>query len=152
MLEMAGISKRFPGVTALDSVGFSVGSGEVVALVGENGAGKSTLMKILAGIHRPDEGTIQLGGQTVSIRSPKESAHLGIGIIHQELEVIDTLDVGGNIFLGRVPEWGGPLRLMDRGRIYSDTRVLLERLGLNVAPTDLLSTLSTAQQQMVEIA
>src|SRR4029078_10093827 len=118
MLEMAGISKRFPGVTALDSVGFSVAAGEVVALVGENGAGKSTLMKILAGIHRPDSGTIQLNGQAVSIRSPRESALLGIGIIHQELEVIDTLDVAGNIFLGREPEWGGPLRLIDRRRIY----------------------------------
>jgi ribose transport system ATP-binding protein len=152
MLEMAGISKRFPGVTALDSVGFSVGPGEVVALVGENGAGKSTLMKILAGIHRPDSGTIQLGGQQVAIRSPRESAHLGIGIIHQELEVIDTLDVAGNIFLGREPVWGGPLRLIDRGRIHSETQTLLNRLGLNISPSELLSTLSTAQQQMVEIA
>ena len=152
MLEMAGISKRFPGVTALDSVGLSVASGEVVALVGENGAGKSTLMKILAGIHRPDGGTIQLGGQTVSIRSPRESAHLGIGIIHQELEVIDTLDVAGNIFLGREPEWGGPLRLIDRARIHSETQVLLNRLALNISPSDLLGNLSTAQQQMVEIA
>ena len=152
MLEMAAISKRFPGVTALDSVEFSVGPGEVVALVGENGAGKSTLMKILAGIHRPDSVTIQLGGQTVSIRSPRESAHLGIGIIHQELEVIDTLDVAGNVFLGREPAWGGPLRLIDRRRIYSETQEFLKRLGLNVSPSALLGTLSTAQQQMVEIA
>jgi ribose transport system ATP-binding protein len=152
MLEMAAISKRFPGVTALDSVGFSVGPGEVVALVGENGAGKSTLMKILAGIHRPDSGTIQLRGHPVAIRSPRESAHLGIGIIHQELEVIDTLDVAGNIYLGREPVWGGPLCLIDRGRIYSETQALLNRLGLNISPSELLSKLSTAQQQMVEIA
>jgi ribose transport system ATP-binding protein len=152
MLEMTGISKRFPGVTALESVEFSVGTGEVVALVGENGAGKSTLMKILAGIHRPDSGTIQVGGQSVSIRSPKESAGLGIGIIHQELEVIDTLDVAGNIFLGREPEWAGPLRLIDRGRIQSEARLLLKRLGMEVSPSTLLGTLSTAHQQMVEIA
>jgi ribose transport system ATP-binding protein len=152
MLEMAGISKRFPGVTALDSVDFSVATGEVVALVGENGAGKSTLMKILAGIHRPDSGTIQLSGQAVTIRSPKESAHLGIGIIHQELEVIDTLDVAANIFLGREPEWGGPLRLIDRRRIHSETNVFLKQLGLDLSPSTLLGTLSTAQQQMVEIA
>jgi ribose transport system ATP-binding protein len=151
MLEMAGISKRFPGVTALDSVGFSVGPGEVVALVGENGAGKSTLMKILAGIHRPDSGTIQLGGQAVAIRSPRESAHLGIGIIHQELEVIDTLDVAGNIFLGREPVWGGPLRLIDRGRIHSETQALLNRLGLNISPSELLSALSTAQRARILI-
>jgi ribose transport system ATP-binding protein len=109
-------------------------------------------MKILAGIHRPDSGTIQLGGRPVAIRSPRESALLGIGIIHQELEVIDTLDVAGNIFLGREPEWGGPLRLLDRGRMNTDTKALLKRLGLNVPPSELLSELSTAQQQMVEIA
>ncbi len=152
MLEMTGISKRFPGVTALESVEFSVAPGEVVALVGENGAGKSTLMKILAGIHRPDSGEIRLWGQSSSIRSPRESAHLGIGIIHQELEVIDTLDVAGNIFLGREPEWGGPFRLIDRRRIYSDTEALLRQVGLNVRPSALLGELSTAQQQLVEIA
>ena len=107
MLEMSGISKRFPGVTALDSVKLSVGRGEVVALVGENGAGKSTLMKILAGIYRPDSGTIHFHGKPVSIRSPRESSQFGIGIIHQELEVIDTLDVAANIFLGREPTWAG---------------------------------------------
>lgn len=152
MLEMTGISKRFPGVTALESVEFSVAAGEVVALVGENGAGKSTLMKILAGIHLPDSGTIRLRGEPVSIRSPKESAHLGIGIIHQELEVIDTLDVAGNIFLGREPEYGGRLRLIDRRRIYAETGAFLKQVGLDVSPSTLLGTLSTAQKQLVEIA
>ncbi len=125
MLEMSGISKRFPGVTALDSVKLSVGRGEVVALVGENGAGKSTLMKILAGIHRPDSGTIHFHGKPVSIRSPRESSQLGIGIIHQELEVIDTLDVAANIFLGREPTWAGPCdwwigrgSILRRGRFW----------------------------------
>jgi ribose transport system ATP-binding protein len=152
MLEMTGISKRFPGVTALESVSLSVSPGEVVALVGENGAGKSTLMKILAGIHQPDAGTIRVDGSLVSLRSPKESSHLGIGIIHQELEVIDTLDVAANIFLGREPLWGGPLRLIDRAKIQAETQIYLKRVGLDVSPSTLLGTLSTAQQQMVEIA
>jgi ribose transport system ATP-binding protein len=152
VLQMTGISKRFPGVVALDDVEFSVDAAEVVALVGENGAGKSTLMKILAGIHQPDSGVIHVEGTPVSIRSPREAARLGVGVIHQELEVIDTLDVAGNIFLGREPAWGGPLRFLDRKKIYSDTERCLARIGLDVAPTTLLQTLSAAQQQLVEIA
>src|SRR4030095_4541031 len=152
MLEMSGISKRFPGVTALDSVELSVGRGEVVALVGENGAGKSTLMKILASIYRPDSGTIHFHGKPVSIRSPRESSQLGIGIIHQELEVIDTLDVAANIFLGREPTWAGALKLVDRPRINSQARQVLARVGMDIAPEALLRTLSTAQRQLVEIA
>src|SRR5262245_53926122 len=152
MLQMSGISKTFPGVTALDAVNFSVGDGEVVALVGENGAGKSTLIKILAGIYKPDSGSIVLRGSKVSIHSPRESAQLGIGIIHQELEVIDTLDAAGNIFLGREPSWAGPLRLIDRKKIYAETRRLLERVGLDVAPDIPLRLLSAAQKQLVEIA
>src|SRR6202162_6321579 len=108
LLTMTGISKRFPGVIALDSVALDAARGEVVALVGENGAGKSTLMKILAGIYQPDSGTIHIEGQPVLFRSPREAASHGIGIIHQELELIDTLDIAANIFLGREPAWGGP--------------------------------------------
>ena len=115
-LQMTGISKRFPGVTALDSVDLDVARGEVVALVGENGAGKSTLMKILAGIHQPDAGTIRINNETVVIRSPRDSARYGIGIIHQELEVIDSLDIAGNIFLGREPTFG-PFRCCSSRRI-----------------------------------
>jgi ribose transport system ATP-binding protein len=149
---MSGISKRFPGVTALDSVQFSVRRGEVVALIGENGAGKSTLMKILAGIYKPDSGTILLHNQPTLIRSPRESSQLAIGIIHQELEVIDTLDVAANIFLGREPTWAGPLRLVNRKTIYSEARAILSRIGLNVSPDVQLRNLSTAQKQLVEIA
>jgi ribose transport system ATP-binding protein len=152
MLEMTGVSKRFPGVVALDTVHLSVGPGEVVALVGENGAGKSTLMKILAGIYKPDSGTVALDGRPTVIRSPREASALGIGIIHQELEVIDTLDAAANIFLGREPTWAGPLRLVDRGKIYSQTRAFLLRVGLDVPPNTLLRNLSTAQKQLVEIA
>jgi len=152
MLEMSGVSKTFPGVRALDSVSFSVQRGEVVALVGENGAGKSTLMKILAGIYKPDAGKILFEGREVTIRSPRESAQLGVGVIHQELEIIDTLDAAGNIFLGREPRWAGPLRLLDRSRIYAEAQRVLNRAGLEV-PADIpLRRFSTAQKQLVEIA
>jgi ribose transport system ATP-binding protein len=150
-LQMSGISKRFPGVTALDGVDLDVARGEVVALVGENGAGKSTLMKILAGIHQPDSGTIRINGEPVVIRSPRESARHGIGIIHQELEVIDSLDIAGNVFLGREPT-RGPLRFIDRKKIDADTIAVLARLNLRLSPRTLVRNLSTAHQQMVEIA
>lgn len=149
---MSGISKQFPGVVALDSVSLDVQPAEVVGLVGENGAGKSTLMKILAGIYRPDSGEIRLNGRTVSIRSPGEAAQFGIGVIHQELELIDNLDVAGNVFLGREPASWGPFRLINRRRIYEDTETCLFRVGLNLSPRMPLSRLSMAQQQLVEIA
>ncbi|HEY9466768.1 MAG TPA: ATP-binding cassette domain-containing protein, partial [Vicinamibacterales bacterium] len=90
---MSAVSKQFPGVTALARVDFHVAAGEVVGLVGENGAGKSTLMKILGGIHRADSGTIAIEGVRVVMHGPADAARLGIGIIHQEREVIETLDV-----------------------------------------------------------
>ncbi|HET9217250.1 MAG TPA: sugar ABC transporter ATP-binding protein, partial [Terriglobia bacterium] len=152
MLEMFGICKKFPGVTALDSVDFAASRGEVVALVGENGAGKSTLMKSLAGIHRPDSGTINLEGKPVLLHSPADAAALGIGTVHQELEVIETLDVAANVFLGREPTWGGPLRLVDRKRIRSDAEKFLARVGFSGNPETPVRALSTAQKQLVEIA
>jgi ribose transport system ATP-binding protein len=149
---MSGISKRFPGVVALDDVAFEIGAGEIVALVGENGAGKSTLMKILAGLHRPDHGTIRLDGRDVTMHAPEDAARLGIAVIHQELEVIDNLDVAGNVFLGREPVYGGVLRLLDRRRLYDDTRAHLQRLGTTLEPHTPVRMLSTAQQQLVAIA
>jgi ribose transport system ATP-binding protein len=149
---MTGISKRFPGVVALDGVAFDMQAGEIVALVGENGAGKSTLMKILAGLHRPDAGEIRLEGRLVTIHAPADAARLGIGVIHQELEVIDNLDVAGNVFLGREPVWGGPLRLIDRRTMYARTHEYLSRLGVDLPSRAPLEELSTAQQQLVAIA
>ncbi len=151
-LEMKGIGKRFPGVVALDKVELSVSPGEVVALIGENGAGKSTLMKVLGGVYQPDEGTILIAGRPVRINSVAGAIRLGIGFIHQELNVFDNLDVAGNVFLGREPRRGGFLRLIDRAQMYADTRAYLERLGLDVPPDTPLARLSIAQQQMVEIA
>jgi ribose transport system ATP-binding protein len=149
---MRAISKRFPGVVALDAVDFDLAGGEIVGLVGENGAGKSTLMKILAGIHRPDAGEIRLDGAPFVMHAPADAARSGIGVIHQELEVIDTLDVAGNVFLGREPRKGGLLRLIDRRAMDVETERQLERIGVRLAPRTPMRQLSTAQQQLVAIA
>ena len=148
---MTAISKRFPGVVALDGVDFEVSAGEIVALVGENGAGKSTLMKILAGIHRADSGEIRFDGTLVSLHNPPDAARLGIGVIHQQLEVIDTLDVAGNVFLGHEPR-RGPLRLLDHQRMRDGARRALARIGANIGPDTPLRRLSTAERQFVAIA
>jgi ribose transport system ATP-binding protein len=149
---MEGISKRFPGVVALDQVGLTVGTGEIVALIGENGAGKSTLMKILGGAISRDAGTIKIDGQPVEIRSPREAGALGIEFIHQELSVLENLDVGANIFLRREPTTGSFLKLIDRKRVYRESDQILRKVGLDIPSRTLLSQLSIAQQQLVEIA
>ena len=149
---MRAIAKHFPGVVALDQVNFEIARGEIVALVGENGAGKSTLMKIVAGVHRPDSGEIRLDGAAVTIDGPGGATRFGIAVIYQELEMIDTLDVAGNIFLGREPRRAGPLRLLDRGRMEQLATQLLSRIGAAIAPRTSVSRLSTAQQQLVAIA
>ena len=149
---MKGVSKRFPGVITLNHVDFAVYPGEVVALIGKNGAGKSTLMKILGGLHRADQGEIRINGQAVEIRNVAESLHLGISLIHQELNNLANLDVAGNIFLGREPLTGGFLRLIDRRKIAEESRAYLKQVGLQISPTTPLSALSIAQQQLVEIA
>lgn len=149
---MEGISKRFPGVVALDQVSLTVGTGEIVALIGENGAGKSTLMKILGGAVSRDTGTIKINGQPVEIPSPREASALGIEFIHQELSVLDNLDVGANIFLRREPTTGGFLKLIDRKRVYRESDQILRKVGLDISSRTPLSQLSIAQQQLVEIA
>src|SRR5688572_16847695 len=111
LLQLQHISKRFGGVVALDDVSLSVGAGEVIALIGENGAGKSTLMKILGGVYAPDAGNIRIGGTDVRLRGVADSVKQGVGFVHQELNNLDNLDVAGNLFLGREPLRGGPLRL-----------------------------------------
>jgi len=149
---MRAIAKRFPGVVALDQVDFDVERGELVALVGENGAGKSTLMKILAGIHRPDAGEIHLDGVPVTLAKPAAATRLGIAVIHQELEMIDAIDVAGNIFLGREPYRAGPLRLLDRRRMEEQSARHLSRIGAAISPRAIAGRLSTAQQRLVAIA
>src|SRR5438132_6683388 len=148
---MQGISKRFPGVVALDNVSLEVGKGEAVGLVGENGAGKSTLMKILGGVHQPDGGELRVEGQPAIIQNVTDAMRLGIAFIHQELNVLDNLDVAANVFLGREPLLG-PFHLIDRTKIEADTEPYLRRLGLNISSRTPLERLSIAQRQMVEIA
>lgn len=152
ILEMREISKRFPGVIALDSVNLEIYPSEIVALAGENGAGKSTLMKILGGIYQPDGGKIHINGEETLIHSVSDSINKGIGFIHQELNVLDNLNIAENVFLGREPTWGGPLNLVNRQRMHAETVIYLERLGLNVSSQTSVADLPIAQQQMVEIA
>jgi ribose transport system ATP-binding protein len=152
ILEMIEISKRFPGVVALDKVTLNVDTGEIVALIGENGAGKSTLMKILGGAISRDSGTVRLDGKPVEIRSPREASGLGIEFIHQELSVLDNLDVAANIFLRREATKGGFLKLIDRRRLHFEADALLRKLGLDLSSRTPVNRLSIAQQQLVEIA
>jgi ribose transport system ATP-binding protein len=152
LVSMREITKRFPGVLALDGVSMDVYPGEVLALTGENGAGKSTLMKILSGIYPADSGRIEFNGSEESIRSVADARRLGIALIHQELMLAPNLDVAGNIFLGaehRKP--GFPPRLDSRS-MHGAAEKLLARVGLSVPSSTLVRNLKTGQQQMVEIA
>ncbi|MDH6262729.1 sugar ABC transporter ATP-binding protein [Bradyrhizobium sp. BR13661] len=150
-LELIDISKSYPGVVALDHVGLAVSPGEVIALIGENGAGKSTLMKVLGGVVEPSGGSIRVDGTERSALTVAEAIAAGIAFVHQELNLFDNLDVAGNVFIGREPVHGGPLRLIDRKALYARTQPLLDRLGADFAPDAPLADLSLAQRQLVEI-
>ena len=150
VLEVRGVSKRFPGVLALDKVCLSLGKGEIVAVLGENGAGKSTLMKILAGVQRADSGQIQMDGADVRIHSVEDALNHGVALIHQELNLADNLDVGANIFLGREPRRASGL--IDKRRIEAEASKYLKQVGLDIDPNLLVSRLTIGRQQMVEIA
>lgn len=149
LLEMEGITKRFPGVTALDSVDFELEKGEVHVLLGENGAGKSTLIKMLSGAYQPDEGEILLDGEKVDISSAMDAQKLGISTIYQEFNLIPQLTVTENVFLGRQPR---RLGFINRRKMREDTRALLERMKVRVDPDSRVESLGVAQRQMVEIA
>ena len=152
VLQLRDVHKRFPGVHALRGVSLDVGAGEVVALLGENGAGKSTLMKIVGGVEQPDSGAILIDGAPVVVRDVQTAAAQGIAFIHQELNLVDNLDVAANVLLGREPTRWGALRLVDRPRMRAEVRPYLDRLGLDVSPDTPMTALSIAQQQLVEIA
>jgi len=153
ILEARAVRKEFPGVLALDGVSLRLDIGEVLAVVGENGAGKSTLMKIVAGVYQPDAGEILINGQPVTLPDVSAAMRAGVSLIHQELNLAENLSVGANLFLGREPEKGGFLRLIDREKIETESGKLLARVGL---PTDMVnvavSTLAPGQKQLVEIA
>jgi ABC-type sugar transport system ATPase subunit len=151
LLEVQHITKRFPGVLALDDVSLKFMPGEVHAVVGENGAGKSTLMKILAGAYIPDAGEIFLSGEKVSFAHPKEAQEKGISIIYQEFNLLPERTVAHNIFLGREPSKFG---VIDIRRMNKEAEDVLREIGVEkmISPTSLASSLSVAEQQLVEIA
>ena len=150
-LELIDVRKTYPGVVALDGVTLSVSEGEVIGLVGENGAGKSTLMKVLGGVIAPDEGRIRVDGTDRRSLTVQESIAAGVAFVHQELNLFDNLDVAANVFIGREPLHGGPLKLIDRRRLTDQVRPLLHRIGADFGPDALVADLSLAQQQLVEI-
>jgi ribose transport system ATP-binding protein len=139
-------------VHALRGVNLDVDAGEVVALLGENGAGKSTLMKIVGGVEQPDSGEMLVAGEPVVLPDVHTATALGIAFIHQELNLLDNLDVAGNVLLGREPTRWGALRLIDRTKMRAAVRPYLQQLGLDVSPDTAMAALSIAQQQLVEIA
>jgi L-arabinose transport system ATP-binding protein len=147
-LRLTGITKRFPGVRALDNVTFSAEPGTIHALVGENGAGKSTLLKILGGIYQPDAGSLFLGGLERRFQSAAESIAAGIATIHQELHYVPNLTIAENLLLGHLPNHYGYFR---RGDAIRTAGGHLHRMGVNLDPRRKLKTLSIAQRQMVEI-
>lgn len=151
LMEVRNISKRFPGVVALDDVSLQFYSGEVHAVVGENGAGKSTLMKIISGAYTADSGEIYLSGKRVSFAHPVEAQRRGISIIYQEFNLLPERTVAHNIFLGRESSKAGTL---DIRRMNKDAVKVLKYLGVDemISPTALVSSLSVAKQQLVEIA
>ncbi|GAA1714920.1 sugar ABC transporter ATP-binding protein [Kribbella yunnanensis] len=149
LFEASEIVKVFPGVRALDGVTLSLEAGSVHALLGENGAGKSTLIKVVTGLYRPDGGRLLLDGREVSFGSPHESAAAGIGVVHQERNLIPGFTVGENILLQKLPTNRG---LVDRSAIRSEAARWLAELELDIDPDQPVTELSVAQAQLVEIA
>ena len=154
LLEMRGVCKSFPGVKALDHVQLQLRPGTVHALMGENGAGKSTLMKCMFGIYKMDEGEIFFNGEKVTIRDPIEALHMGIAMVHQELQPIPARTIGENIFLGRYPmkKALGFIPCVDHAKMYEETGKLLKKVRMNFDPKQKLGELSVSQMQSVEIA
>ncbi|MCF7914729.1 MAG: ABC transporter ATP-binding protein [Spirochaetaceae bacterium] len=147
ILEMRGITKRFPGVVANDHVDLELFPGEVLALLGENGAGKSSLMNVLAGLYRPDEGAIFIRGEKVQIDSPRDARNLGIGMVHQNFMVVDTMTVAENIILGLTEVSMIP----DMGKISDRIREISSHYNLKVDPSAYIWQLGVGEQQRVEI-
>ena len=149
ILQMSGINKTFPGVKALDEVNFRLKRGTVHALMGENGAGKSTLMKCLFGIFTMDSGTIIYEGKEVKIHSAKDALNLGISMVHQELNQVQSTRIMDNIWLGRFPKKG---LFIDENKMYEDTLKIFKDLDIHLDPKTKVKDLPVSESQMVEIA
>ncbi|MFK0189155.1 sugar ABC transporter ATP-binding protein [Streptomyces rubiginosohelvolus] len=150
VLEARSVSKRFPGVVALDDVSFALRAGEVHALVGENGAGKSTLIKVLTGVYQSDGGEVRVSGEPVRFARPFEAQQAGISTIYQEVNLVPLMSVARNIFLGREPK--NRFGLIDFPRMNRETTELLDGFGVRVDPKRPLHTLGIGTQQMVALA
>jgi ABC-type sugar transport system ATPase subunit len=149
LLKIKGISKRFPGVQALRDVSFEVAQGSIHAVMGENGAGKSTLMQVIAGVHQPDAGTIEFGGEILRFNNPAEAQAKGIAIVYQELNLAPNLSIAENIFLGiepRATHW-----FLARTQLRAGAEAAMAKLGLHFNPDRIVRTLTVAQQQLIEI-
>ena len=150
LLEVEDLRKEFPGVLALDGVSLRVQAGTVHAVMGENGAGKSTLMKIIAGVHPPDGGTLTLRGRPVHLGSPRKALQHGIAMIHQELNLMPSMTVAENVWIGREPL--NRLGFVDHAELRRRTAELFLRLGIDTDPLLRVGELSVAERQMIEIA
>jgi len=150
VFEARNISKSFPGVKALQQVNLTLQAGSIHALLGENGAGKSTLIKIITGIHRQDDGVLQLGDSTLDLHGPRDAIAAGIGVVHQERNLIPRFSVSENIFLESFSD--RPFSPIQYRQLHAQARVWLEMLALDVDPSTPVGKLSVAQMQLVEIA
>jgi rhamnose transport system ATP-binding protein len=151
VLELKGITKTFPGVTALDNVHFKLKPGEIHALMGENGAGKSTFIKVITGVHSPNEGEMYLNGQKVEFKNPNDATDKGIAAIYQHVTCYPHLTVTENIFMGHERLEKGSRRILWK-QMHSEAKKLLDELGADFDPKTEMGALSVAQQQIVEIA
>ncbi|MGE0075718.1 MAG: ATP-binding cassette domain-containing protein [Sphaerochaetaceae bacterium] len=155
IIETRGITKRFGGLTAVDNVSMGVNAGEVVAILGDNGAGKSTLIKMISGVHKPDEGTILLDGKPMKLESPMDALANGIETIYQDLALAENLNVSSNIFLGRekTKRSLGMFNVLDHEYMQQESRSVLDRLEIEIPSLkNTIRTLSGGQRQAVAIS
>ncbi|MFE2039788.1 ATP-binding cassette domain-containing protein [Streptomyces sp. NPDC059477] len=154
LVELSGVSKHYGGVRALEDVSLAVHAGEITCVLGDNGAGKSTLIKIIAGLHRHDGGTLRIDGEETRLGSPREALDHGIATVYQDLAVVSLMPVWRNFFLGSEPRKGtGPFRRLDVEHMRRTTRAELLRMGIDLPDVDRpIGTLSGGQRQCVAIA
>ncbi len=154
LLEVRSVSKYFGSVIALQDISMAVNAGEVMCLLGDNGAGKSTLIKILSGVHPPDEGEYLVGGREVSFTSPREALDRGIATVYQDLAMVPLMSVTRNFFMGREPTVGrGPLRRFDIHSADDIARHEMAKIGIDVRdPSQAVGTLSGGERQCLAIA